>query len=859
MSTINEGIYTDLAAWFAGRPRWMQNAAARLLEGATSTPETLKEFARLAIDEALEELPLPNKLLELAALGAVDGSSVELLGISDVKGIGQLNPRRPLKFGPSRITVVYGPNGTGKSSYVRILKHVCGARNKGKLHSNIFAEEGAPQGCSITYTENGIEKSVTWGPDEGVIPELSTVDIFDTHCGDSYLAEGGESSYEPRLLAFLTDLAKLCDDVSARLDRELQKRPKALPLLPEEHAAADSGKWYTALSPNTSQDDIDSKCKWQEAYDAELQELEKYLSERSPKERAAELLKKKEFADELAELLKQLAASYSDASCQAFVDLRKAARDLQEAAELAAKLNLNEAVLNGVGSAPWISLWNVARSYSTEVAYPGEDFPNVGAGSRCVLCQQELEEEGKRRLQAFEAYVADETSKSAKVAKKALDDALVSLPNIPREILNAKAASAGLEEGDVQCLKSMLAPLEARRELLLSDTITSEFGNRAEFGALTVKLNSGATAHAAKAKEFLENFNDEERSRKLTRKGELISLKWLIDQKTAIEAEVKRLQQIAILENAKRLCLTTAISRKKGALSEELLTPAYVKSFNDELRHLGARKVKVELTKTGVSRGHILHQVRLKDATLMRPIHEILSEGEHRIVCIAAFLADVSSKPNSSTFVFDDPISSLDLDFEEAVVQRLVTLSNDRQVIIFTHRLSLLGMVNEYAERAEISPDVIHIRREPWGAGEPGDESIECAKPKACLNQHIPNRIRAARAVLEEEGEAAYRVHAQQICSELRKLIERLVESELLADVVQRHRRAVKTLNKIEKLSDITVNDCRTIDEMMTKYSRFEHSQSNEAPVALPEPEELEEDVAALKMWRDGIEQRRRN
>jgi ABC-type Mn2+/Zn2+ transport system ATPase subunit len=63
----------------------------------------------------------------------------------------------------------------------------------------------------------------------------------------------------------------------------------------------------------------------------------------------------------------------------------------------------------------------------------------------------------------------------------------------------------------------------------------------------------------------------------------------------------------------------------------------------------------------------------------------VLSEGEYRIVSLAAFLADVGGKDFSAPFVFDDPISSLDQDFEEAVVQRLVELSQERQVIIFTH------------------------------------------------------------------------------------------------------------------------------------------------------------------------------
>jgi hypothetical protein len=101
-------------------------------------------------------------------------------------------------------------------------------------------------------------------------------------------------------------------------------------------------------------------------------------------------------------------------------------------------------------------------------------------------------------------------------------------------------------------------------------------------------------------------------------------------------------------------------------------------------------------------------------------------------------------------------------------------------------------------------------------------------------------------------------VHAQSICTETRKIVERSIEYELLADVVQRHRRAINTLGKLDKLADITREDCAFLDEMMTKYSRYEHAQSSEAPVSLPLPDELEADVGRLKTWRDELERRRK-
>ncbi len=42
----------------------------------------------------------------------------------------------------------------------------------------------------------------------------------------------------------------------------------------------------------------------------------------------------------------------------------------------------------------------------------------------------------------------------------------------------------------------------------------------------------------------------------------------------------------------------------------------------------------------------------------------------------------------------------------------------------------------------------------------------------------------------------------------------------------------------------------------MSKYSRYEHSQSSEAPVSLPDPEDLKVDIESLKAWRDEFEKR---
>ncbi len=859
MSTSAKDTFSELSDWLSKQPSWLKHAASDLLAGKSIGDMELGAYAKLALSEVAGTLEQPESPPSFSSLGNHSGESVSLVSMSDVSGVGQLKPRNPLQFGTEKIVVVFGSNGSGKSSYVRILKHACGARQKGEIHPNVFNGATEPQNCTIAFRTDTGEQTTQWSASNGVVPALSTIDIFDTICGHSYLASEGQPTYEPRVLVFLSQLAALCDQVASKLAAAISANMSSLPSLPPDYALTHAGKWYGSLSPQTKQTDVDDSCTWSSVDDEELAELAKYLAERSPKDRAKEIETKKTFIDGLIALLTEHCAAFSDDACKALMTLRKVAREKQQTAELAAKVNLQSDVLPGVGSKQWLDLWEIARTYSAEVAYPEQVFPNVAPDARCVLCHQELSPEASHRLKSFDEYVANEAATAAKTAKTTLDQAISNLPSLPDdETLTAKSTSAGLDGPASTSLADFYTLLRARRAWLVTDAVVEQFGDFPIVGEWVTVSQTLANQYAAQAKQFVEGFNEEERKAKAARQKELFARKWVHEQKAAVEAEVKRLAKVAALAKAKDFCGTRAISLKKSALSEELITPAYIGSFNAELKGLGARRVQVELVKTRVDRGAVLHQVRLQSAVLSKPIQDVLSEGEHRIVCVAAFLADVSSKPNGSTFVFDDPISSLDLDYEEAVVQRLVALSHTRQVIVFTHRLSLLGMVQDYAKKAEVPVRVVQIRKEPWGAGEPGDEAIEAAKPKAVLNKHLPERIAAAKAVLEREGEVAYRPHAQSICTETRKLIERIIEVELLGDVIQRHRRAINTMGKLEKLADITPEDCSFLEAMMTKYSRYEHAQSSEAPVDLPLPDELLEDAESIKVWRNKLEERRK-
>ena len=141
----------DLNAWFKDRPRWMQEAASLLLTKGRLAEEDIVALLDRCLQEVDSGCPATAASFPADAFLAQSASALRLCTIGNVKGINALAPRSPLDFGLDNMAVVYGGNGSGKSGYVRILKHVCGARNPGALHPNVFEDDEATQSAEIKY------------------------------------------------------------------------------------------------------------------------------------------------------------------------------------------------------------------------------------------------------------------------------------------------------------------------------------------------------------------------------------------------------------------------------------------------------------------------------------------------------------------------------------------------------------------------------------------------------------------------------------------------------------------------------------------------------------------------------------
>jgi energy-coupling factor transporter ATP-binding protein EcfA2 len=845
---------TDLPHWFSQRPKWLQDAARRLFQAGQLTADDLKELhilckreVGISVDACPTIAPLP---LTAAAFNFTKTSgSLRLHAIADVKGINALSPRRPLELGKESLTVIYGSNGSGKSGYIRVLKHICGGRGTKTLHHNVFASKSEEQSCTVQYTLGADIREFAWTPGCPAHAELRHVALYDNDCAHVYVNDENEVAYEPILLGHFRRLVEACEAIDKLLTAEIATKVSTKPLLPTAYATTVAGTWFTKLSHSPAATEIDQHCSWTEEQERELGTLNQRLSEQNPVARAQALRKTKEHLVELRTLLTGLGAQLDDDALLRLRTCREIARTKRQAADIDAKKVFERAPLAGVAAESWRLLWEKARDYSEREAFKGVPFPFIGDDARCVLCQQSLDADARIRMTEFETYVTGMLEAEATEAEKALTLLLDSLQEVSSaDAFDKQCDLAGITEPDVRTsLQTYCGHLRARRfefraagplvELLpmpVADVLAELERRESECGIAAAGFDEDAKAD--RKKELQEKV------------CELAARKWLAQQKNAVSSEIARLKEIKLLEQAKRHANTTALSTKKNALADTLITIAFVKRFEDELKALGASHLQVTIRKTRTTKAQVWHQITLQNTKIAVKTAEVLSEGELRVVSLAAFLADVATNGHCTPFIFDDPISSLDLDFEAATAARLTDLSKTRQLIVFTHRLSLLFMLQEAAKKIHAAVTVISLERQSWGTGEPCEPPLPAQQPAKALNTLYGQRLAQARRAWQVEGTSAYSVYAKALCSDIRITLERLIENDLLADVVQRFRRNIYTL-KLDKLANIRPEDCALLDGMMTKYSCFEHSQPNEAPVPFPPPDELANDLDVLIKW----------
>jgi energy-coupling factor transporter ATP-binding protein EcfA2 len=850
----------DLRDWLHTQPDWLQQAVERHLATGSLSEADLQACVSALKTSQGQAVTTTRSFPGLTPSIQVQGA-LRLVDIGAIVGIENLGPRQPLAFGTGNLCVIYGHNGSGKSSYTRLLKKVCGKARAKDLKPNVFLPPPAPatRTCTIRYQSAGVDTSVVWQPTGQPIDDLRAIDLFDADEAMAYLTTETAVTYTPPAVKLLEDLAGICDRAKACLQQEQDRLRSTLPSLPPEYQTTATAAVYGNLKPSMAAETLSSLTTWGATDEQAHAQLTERLKSQDPAAQARAKRGSKAQIDQLIARLNAIATAFSEPQLAALRAQRQEAEAKRRSATESARVA--SANLDGIGTETWRDLWMAARAYS-QIAYPDKVFP-VTDDALCILCHQKLDGTAQQRLKDFESFVQGKVEADAAAAEQQFQQALQQLPAVwTSDEIATRCQAAGLTDPAlVQSITTYGAQATTIRVAMVGGEMTGPATATEMPAAILADLQSRSHILEAEAKQHDQDSTGFDRAQAAKDKLNLEARRWTAQQATAIQAELARLRQVDTYENWKRLANSRGATNKAAEVAEKAITEAFVRRFNAELKLLGATRIQVELVKTKTTKGKVLHRIRLKGAQSGQDIPDaVLSDGERRIIALAAFIADVVDKPYAAPFIFDDPISSLDHDYEWSVATRLAELAQQRQVLVLTHRLSLFGAMEDAAKKLGDTWKDRHLHQhciESFNgvSGHPANQDATTANTKTANNILI-NRLNDAKKAGDTSGASAYRALAQGICSDFRKLIERTVEDDLLNQVVRRHRRSVQTDNRLSILTHISSDDCTFFDRLMTNYSCYEHSQSTETPVVIPEEAELRFDLEALKTWREGFKKR---
>ncbi|MFG0329751.1 MAG: AAA family ATPase [Phycisphaerales bacterium] len=866
MAKVN--VLKEIIDWSAERPDWQRDALRRLVVHGELETSEIDDLARICkashgLTDAAETDPLARDHLPEPESAA---TPVSLASLTHHAGVNALAQDQTIAFGPN-LTVVYGANAAGKSGYTRILKRACRARGAEAILGNVVSgtTPGRPS-ATIKYAVNGTEHEHRWDDDDPPHRELSRVSVFDRHCASVYITEQTDVAYRPLGLDLFDKLSGACEAVRRVLDGERKELEAAAAHLPEVSEGTKVHMMLSRLTSLTKADDVKALGSLTEEELEKLEQLRKRLRDLhsdDPQKTARTLEIRAKRMEGLASRIRKIGELLSDEAVGKAFTARARMMEARTAAETMRREAFEAQPLPNTGSDAWRILWAAAERFSDEDAYPDDTFPVTEADARCVLCQQQLRDEAVKRFKRFHDFLNSQVQRERDQASAAFEQrrkefrGLTIADDATAEVLDELQLEAA------EIAKAVRAYLEAAQHRLvdLMNALGVESASASGLSSLP-DAHDQLYEHLEELRARVSELRGTDRTAKIkeieVELRELEARQILGKHLDVVLSEIERKKRIA----AYQLCIdetnTRAITVKSTEVTKSAVTEQLASSFKKELELLKFRHVEVEMIAAGGSRGALYHKLQLRRAPGVS-VPKVVSEGEARCLSIASFFAELSTADDRSAILFDDPVSSLDHNWRSSVAERLVQESETRQVIVFTHDIVFLLSLAEHADKQTVDLKHQCLRRVPSNAGL-CEESLPWAAMKVSARiGHLKQLAQETGALYRNGNQSEYEQKAAYIYGLLREAWERAVEEVLLNGVVERYRNSVET-NRAKNLGDICEEDCKALNDGMTKCSRWlpGHDQAAAEGAAFPEPSELEQDIKSLDDWVKAIRNRRK-
>ena len=836
--------------WAESNGEW-----SKLLVSKVVTTETnlTQQERQVIFDYFLQSIGLKSGLTVpniIKPTFAPTSKNIKLKSLSEVKGVNKLAENQEILFSEN-LTVVYGENGTGKTGYGRILKSLgFSYETQNIIHSNIYSGT-IPKSACIKYTSDNNPETFNWNGSTS-ISDLETISVFNNNCVQISLSDGRELIVSPIGFHLFNLVSAELTELTNILNTTIGNHPTQLAWIVNVKQGTPQFNFISTLNANSTEQSLilisDFKPEQEQIIiekEKELKDLNKSLLENELKSYNGQI-------SEINSLTTKIQSAEKNLTSKIWQDLINFNAQIVELENKAQKGIKDIAEANGIEFYQTNEFQSFIKSAEQYIKLLEKlNYPNDN-DEICVYCRQTLEtDEAKTLLSNYRQLLNDTTQEELNKIKKNKKLLVEQINQVDVSLIFHQPAFGTDDKNQILQPKEITEynkTLNLFKTSVISDKIDALVKFSIDYTAilkfLTDKRNAlqiiadkktNAITNLSTQEKALQAVIDELKDRKL------LSTK-IDDAKKAIN----NLKIVSKLESKRNSFSTNSISRKTTEAREELVKQNFIQLFNEELKSLRKSQIQVELN-FGTVKGHSRVQQKLNTSYSLA---EILSEGEQKAIALAEFLTELQLDNSKSPVIFDDPVNSLDHNIIDDVSRRLIRLSKERQVVIFTHSILFFNSIMQKSELHSSKG----IEFKYYEAHTDLTTTGILHETKTVRKDTFANYETTINKILnlpKEEREKQENALAIEGYDNLRPAIEVFVEDEMLKNTVKRYRRNV-ALTSLEKISGGLIDlHKEELNEVFERSCGYITGHSNpEELTAKPSLQGLKDDLAIVQKIR---------
>lgn len=719
-----------------------------------------------------------------------------------------------------RISIVFGNNGSGKSSLCEALKLLAHAEPPFRPLKNLLATDStAPQ---FTYKFKSDSSPQCWADSSGYGLKDSSIKFFDTVIAVKYIKNaidpGRVIILTPFKLTVFENTISLTSNFREILQHKKQEAATNLSLSLENiRKAFVSFPSYplSSISENTLPD-IPAAIELGKSFNqldllVEKQSAAKTL-EKALSDEGLKLLKAEH--NELDLLLTSLNALL--VSSEKLWDIHSSVKSNTLAAKQAALESLAKNLIPPGGTIVQLrSLLNAASSLCSL---------DSATHQNCPLCKQQLGTDEVDLFRKYHALITGDLEKEIVALQAELNEAATLLASIrainpmdwdrfstlPEDFKTAIKAGAGVIISN--CSQTQEPSQESR-------TALTTLKGLHKIGLVVLQQKATAINAAESGKEEIEK-------RLKSLRNDIIPMEYakIISESLPMLTEAQSLGTAVAFWNLELPYFTALLRNITNAAKsahDELIVSDFETRLNEEYKALAEKPMSaygVTLAKIGADAS-----VTVRPKIGNNDIEGVLSEGEQRLHALALFFAELETCSHP-VIVFDDPVSSFDYNYIANYCLRLRDFAKkypDRQIIVLTHNweffVQLQTTLNKGALNGQLTIQVIENCATVAEYSEKVDE----------LKARIESVLAQPRELSREEKE--------EIAGNMRRLIEAIVNTHVFNK--QRHQykqksQPVSEFQLFTKLVPLLPAEATRLQDLYEKLSITEHDDPRNAYVS---------------------------